>query len=290
MKPPIFAYVAPTTIEECAALLREYGAEAKIIAGGQSLMPMLNLRMLRPKVVIDISRIEGLDRIDRMDGKLRIGAMVRQRAIERASMIAQVAPLLAEAVPHIGHFATRSRGTVVGSLCHADPAAELPVCAMLVGAELVMRSQAGSRTVNAAAFFSNAMVTTARDDELVEAVQFPASNPASGYAFCEMARRSGDFALVAVAAMIHRHKSGHITDGAVALGGVGDVPKHFRLGEFAAGAHIDAKTYEAFGQHVANAIDARSDLHASVEYRRSIAAVLVQRALDTAAARVPLSR
>ncbi|MFN0301917.1 MAG: FAD binding domain-containing protein [Burkholderiales bacterium] len=283
MKPPIFAYVAPDTIEECTALLREYGSDAKIIAGGQSLMPMLNLRMIRPKVLIDISRIKGLDRIDRVDGKLRIGAMVRQRASERAPLVAQFAPLLAEAVPHIGHVATRSRGTVVGSLCHADPAAELPVCAMLLGAELILQSQAGSRTANAAAFFSNAMVTTVRDDELVAAVQFPAPGPGTGFAFCEMARRAGDFALVSVAATIHRDRSGNLVDGAVALGGVGDVPKHFRLGEFAAGARIDAKAYEAFGAHVASAVEARSDLHASAEYRRSVAAALVPRALDAAA-------
>ena len=289
MKPPIFAYVAPDTIEECTALLREYGSDAKIIAGGQSLMPMLNLRMIRPKVLIDISRIKGLDRLDRVDGKLRIGAMVRQRALERAPPIAQFAPLLAEAVPHIGHVATRSRGTVVGSLCHADPAAELPVCVMLLGADFILRSQAGGRTVNAATFFSNAMITSTRDDELVEAVQFPAPTPATGYAFCEMARRCGDFALVSVAASIRRDMNGNITDGAVALGSVGDVPKQFRLGEFAAGARIDAKTYEAFGQYVASAIDARSDLHASAEYRRSIAAVLVQRALDTATTRSTLS-
>ncbi len=290
MKPPIFAYVAPASTEECTALLREYGADAKIIAGGQSLMPLLNLRMLRPKVVIDISRIKDLDRIDRADGKVRVGAMVRQRALERNPLIAQFAPLLAEAIPHIGHIATRSRGTVVGSLCHADPAAELPVCAMLLGAEIILRSQAGSRTVNAAAFFSNAMVTTAHDDELVEAVQFPAPEPGTGFAFCEMARRSGDFALVSVAATVRRDHGGGVADGAVALGGVGDVPKRFRLSEFAAGARIDDKTFEAFGQHVASAIDARSDLHASAEYRRSVAAVLVQRALDTSAARAALPR
>ncbi|MFM9882951.1 MAG: FAD binding domain-containing protein [Burkholderiales bacterium] len=286
MKPPIFAYVAPESIEECTALLREYGADAKIIAGGQSLMPMLNLRMIRPNVVIDIRRIKDLDRIESVDGKLRIGAMVRQRVVEHSQLVRQAVPLLTEAVPHIGHVATRSRGTVVGSLCHADPAAELPVCAMLLGAEFVLRSQTGSRTVSAAAFFANAMVTTARDDELVEAVQFPAPQPATGFAFCEMARRSGDFALVSVAATIRR--DGNLIDGAVALGGVGDVPKHYRLGEFAAGARIDAKTYEAFGQHVGSAIEARSDLHASAAYRRSIAAVLVQRALDTAAARARL--
>ncbi len=285
MKPPIFDYVAPDSIEECTALLGEYGADAKIIAGGQSLMPMLNLRMIRPKVVIDISRLKDLDRIDRADGNVRVGAMVRQRALERNSLIAQFAPLLAEAIPHIGHIATRSRGTAVGSMCHSDPAAELPVCAMLLDAAFVLRSRAGSRTVHAAAFFSSAMITTARDDEMVEAVQFTAPDPGTGFAFCELARRSGDFALVSVAATIRRDRGGAVADAAVALGGVGDVPQHFRLGEFAVGARMNAKTYEAFGQHVASTIEARSDLHASAAYRRSIAAVLVQRALDTATTR-----
>jgi CO/xanthine dehydrogenase FAD-binding subunit len=285
MKPPVFAYVAPQSIKECVALLREHGVGAKIIAGGQSLMPMLNLRMLRPKVLIDIGRIKSLDRIEHVNGKVRIGAMVRQRAAERSPLIKQFAPLLADAIPQIGHIATRSRGTIVGSLCHADPAAELPVCAMLQDAELILQSQAGSRTVKASAFFSNAMVTTVLDDEMVAAVQFPASSPAVGFAFCEMARRAGDFALVSVAAMIR----GDGTGGVVALGGVGDVPVKFALSKFAAGAPITSTTYEAFGQHVASAINARTDLHASAEYRRSIAAVLVQRSLDIATQRAAIS-
>jgi CO/xanthine dehydrogenase FAD-binding subunit len=285
MKPPVFAYVAPQSIEECLALLREHGADAKLIAGGQSLMPMLNLRMLRPKVLIDIARIKALDPIDHFEGNVRIGAMVRQRTAERSALIKQFAPLLADAISQIGHVATRSRGTVVGSLCHADPAAELPVCAMLLEADFILQSQAGSRTVNASSFFSNAMVTAVRDDEMVTGVQFPASSPATGYAFCEMARRSGDFALVSVAAMVRRDG----TDGAVALGGVGDVPVKFSLSRFAAGAPINAATYEAFGQHVASSINARTDLHASAEYRRSIAAELVQRTLNAAMTRATLS-
>ncbi len=289
MKPPVFAYVAPETIEECTALLREYGGDAKIIAGGQSLMPMLNLRMIRPKVIIDIRRIKALDHLERVDGEVRIGAMVRQRAVERDPMIAKDVPLLADAIPHIGHIATRSRGTVVGSLCHADPAAELPVCAMLLGAAFITRSQAGSRKVSAAAFYTNAMVTSMRDDEMIEAVEFPAPSPGTGFAFFEMARRSGDFALVSVAAAIRLDQGGSVADGSVALGGVSDIPRHFGLGEFSAGARIDAKTCETFSQHVASAIEARSDLHASAEYRRSIAAVLVQRALDGATARANLS-
>lgn len=281
MKPPVFSYVAPQTIEECTALLREYGVEAKIIAGGQSLMPLLNLRMLRPKVLIDIARIKDLDRIEQADGRLRIGAMVRQRVAERSPLIRSFSSLLTEAISHIGHIATRSRGTVVGSLCHADPAAELPVCALLLDAELLLLSQAGERRVRAAEFFASAMVTSAQADEWVTAVQFPAPASATGFAFCEMARRSGDFAVVSVAARIHRDG----TEGAVALGGVGDTPVKFSLSKFAAGAPINATTLEAFGQHVAQSIDARTDLHASAAYRRSIAAVLVQRALDTAAKR-----
>ncbi len=289
MKPPVFAYVAPETIEECTAILREYGGDAKIIAGGQSLMPMLNLRMIRPKVVIDIRRIDALNHVERVDGKLRIGAMVRQRAAERDPVLAMGVPLLADAIPHIGHIATRSRGTVVGSLCHADPAAELPVCAMLLGAAFDARSQTSSRKINAAAFFTNAMVTSMRDDEMVAAVEFSAPATGTGFAFREVARRSGDIALVSVAAAIRLDQGGSVADGSVALGGVGDIPRHFSLGEFSAGARINAKTYEAFSQHVASAVEARSDLHASAEYRRSIAAVLVQRALDGATARATLS-
>ncbi len=285
MKPPVFAYVAPETVEECTALLHQFGSDAKIVAGGQSLMPMLNLRMVRPKVLIDIARIGELDLLVRVDGMVRIGAMVRQRAIERDPLMTQTLPLLADAIPHIGHVATRSRGTIVGSLCHADPAAELPVCAILLDAEMVLRSQAGSRTVKAAAFFTGALITSARDDELVAEVRFPPADVASSYAFGEMARRRGDFALVSVGATIRRDGTGKVIDGAVALGGVGAVPMLFRLGEFAAGTRIDAETFKAFGLHVAGSIGARSDLHASADYRRSVAAVLVQRALGAAAER-----
>jgi CO/xanthine dehydrogenase FAD-binding subunit len=288
VKPPVFAYVAPETVEECTALLHQFGSDAKIIAGGQSMMPMLNLRMVRPKVLIDIGRIEELDRVARFEGIVRIGAMVRQRAIERDPVITQILPLLADAAPHIGHVATRSRGTVLGSLCHADPVAELPVCAMLLDADFVLRSRAGSRTVKAKAFFAGALITSAREDELVAEVHFPTSDVASGFAFGELARRRGDFALVSVAATIRSDGQGNVVDGAVTLGGVGAVPSLFRLAEFAAGARIDAKTYEAFGRNVAQSVDAKSDLHASAEYRRSVAAVLVQRTLGAAAERVSL--
>ena len=291
MKPPIFSYVAPESVEACTALLREYGGDAKIIAGGQSLMPMLSLRMIRPKVVIDIARIKVLERIERADGKVRIGAMVRQRSVERASLIAQGVPLLAYAIPHIGHVATRSRGTLVGSMCHADPAAELPVCAMLLDAEFVLQSGTGSRNLPAADFFSNAMITATREDELVVAVRFPESAPDTGFAFCEMARRGGDFALVSVAASIRRDRSGLLADGAVALGGVGDIPRRFRLSEFAAEKRIDSSAIAAFSEHVGSAIEPRTDLHASADYRRAIAAELVRRALDAAAERAaPRSR
>ena len=285
MKPPIFSYAAPESIEECTALLGEYGDEAKIIAGGQSLMPLLSLRMLRPKVVIDIARIKGLERIERAAGGLRIGAMVLQRSVERAAQIARSTPLLAYAVPHIGHVATRSRGTIVGSMCHADPAAELPVCATLLDAQFILQSRTGSRTLPAAAFFSNAMVTATRADELVVAVEFPESGADTGFAFCELARRNGDFALLSVAARIRRDPNGRLADGAVALGGAGDVPRRFRMIDFLAENSIDPTAIAAFGDHVSDAIDARTDLHASADYRRAIAKELVRRALNAAVER-----
>lgn len=282
MKPPVFAYAAPATVEECLELLHRFGGDAKIMAGGQSLMPLLNLRMARPDVVIDIGRAGGLDKAERRNGSVEIGATVRQRAIERDPLFAHCLPLLADAAQHIGHVATRSRGTIVGSLCHADPAAELPVCAALLDAEFVLRAQGGSRTLKASAFFADALATTAREDELVEAVRFPVADAASGYAFVEMARRHGDFALVSVAGTVRRGADGKIADGAVALGGVGPAPAVFRLGEFSAGAKIDAATYKAFGRHVASAVEPRGDLHASADYRRAVAATLVERVLRRA--------
>ncbi len=277
MKPPPFAYAAPETLDECVALLSQYSDDAKILAGGQSLMPLLNLRMVRPAVIVDIGRVRGLDRWETEGALVRIGALVRQRSLECDQALAAAVPLLAHAIALIGHPATRSRGTIVGSMCHADPAAELPVCAVLLGAEFVLRSSAGTRVVRADDFFDDALSTAAHSDELVESVRFPAAVAGGGYAFDEIARRHGDFALVSVAAAVEPQDSG--PKARVALGGVGPRPVVFRLDDFAPGGGMGALQFGSFGRHVAEHIEPNTDLQATADYRRAVAATLVERAL-----------
>lgn len=284
MKPPRFSYIAPKTIDECVAAMGEYTDGAKIIAGGQSLMPLLNLRMVRPDVIIDIGRIKGLDHWREDNGTIRIGALIRQCALEIDSDLARSLPLMAEAVHLIGHPATRSRGTIVGSMCHADPAAELPICAVILGAEFVLRSRRGSRTVKADDFFVDALSTTVAADELVEEVRVPVFANGVGYAFAEVARRHGDFALVSVAAVVEMGPAG-LNGARVALGGVGPRPLIFRFGDFAPGRPLNQGAYAEFGRDIANRIEPTADLHATAEYRRAIAATLVERTLITAAER-----
>lgn len=278
MKPPPFAYAAPETLDECVALLAEHSDDAKILAGGQSLMPLLNLRMVRPAVIIDIRRVRGLDCWERDGNFVRIGAFVRQRVLETDKNLAMALPLLAKAVNLIGHPATRSRGTIVGSMCHADPAAELPICALLLGGEFMLRSHRGSRVLSADDFFEDALSTAVGPDEMVEAVQIPVASPGSGCAFDEVARRHGDFALVSAGAVVEEGK------GRVALGGVGARPILFRYDDILPGAPIDAENIVSFGRQVAGLIEPNSDLHATADYRRSVASVLIERTLQSALA------
>jgi CO/xanthine dehydrogenase FAD-binding subunit len=282
MKPPAFSYAAPETLEECVALLGEYSDDAKILAGGQSLMPLLNLRVVRPAVIVDISRVRGLDHWETKGAAIRIGAFVRQRTVETDKALASAMPLLAQAISLIGHPATRSRGTIVGSMCHADPAAELPVCAVLLKAEFLLRSNKGSRTIKADEFFQDALSTAVRADELVEEVRIPACPDDAGYAFDEIARRHGDFALVSVGAAIEDGKA------RVAIGGVGARPLAFRYDDFVSGQPLDRSRIADFGRYVAGRIEPNSDLHATADYRRTVAAVLVERTLLTAHERAHL--
>jgi CO/xanthine dehydrogenase FAD-binding subunit len=285
MKPPPFSYAAPESLDECLALLAHYSDDAKILAGGQSLMPLLNLRMVRPAVIVDIARITGLDRWAKEDGVVHIGAFVRQKMLEVDKALAAAVPLLARAAEFVGHPATRSRGTIVGSMCHADPAAELPVCAILLNAEFLVRSNEGRHVVGADDFFHDALSTTVRSDEMVEAVRLPATAPGAGYAFSEIARRHGDFALVSAAAEV-KVRNGQV-QARVALGGVGPRPVAFGCDSFTQ-QQIAPSEFEAFGRYVAEHIEPNSDLHATADYRRAVAATLVERTLLAAWQRADL--
>jgi CO/xanthine dehydrogenase FAD-binding subunit len=288
MKPPLFSYVAPETVAECLELLRQYGSDAKIMAGGQSLMPLLALRMARPGVIIDIGRIKELDFVRRDGAVVRIGAGLRQRVIERDPIFAQDLPLLCQAVDFIGHVATRSRGTIVGSLCHADPAAELPVCATLLEAELVVASHRGERKVPAKQFFESALVTALKEDELVSEVRFPAQAAGSGFAFTEIARRHGDFAMVSAGAVVRRN--GSQVDSSIALGGVGATPLVFGIADFSLGQGDNAASYKRTADAVMETLEPADDLHATAAYRRSLAGVLIERVLAAASQRAGVQR
>jgi CO/xanthine dehydrogenase FAD-binding subunit len=287
MKPPPFEYCDPTTIAETVNVLQQYGDDAKVLAGGQSLMPLLNFRLARPAAVVDINGVKELDYLRKEDGWLAIGALVRQRTAELSSLVAESCPMLAEALPLIGHFQIRNRGTIAGSLAHADPAAELGAVAVALGAELKIKGPSVYRTVPAEQFFVSYLMTVLAPDELLVEARFPTARPRTGHAFAEFARRHGDFALVGVAAVVEQDEARHCSDVRLVFTGVGPVPllctdeKGQLRGEL-----LTRKAMNAFAEQAAGALKPDSDLHASAEYRRELACVLAERALSAAAARL----
>lgn len=286
MKPPPFEYHAPATVAETASLLSDHGEDAKVLAGGQSLMPLLNFRLARPAAIVDINGVEELNYLRREDGWLAVGALVRQRAAELSALVTATCPLLAEALPFIGHFQIRNRGTVVGSLAHADPAAELGAVALALGAELRIQSARGIRTVPAEQFFISYLTTALSPDELLVEARFPAARPRTGYAFAEFARRDGDFALVGVAAIVEQDPAHHCTDVRLAFTGVGPVPILITDEQgLLRGGPLVPQAMSAFAERAATSFEAETDIHASAEYRRELAAVLAERALQSAATR-----
>jgi 2-furoyl-CoA dehydrogenase FAD binding subunit len=256
MKPAAFDYVRAEHLDEVLDVLRLEGGDARIIAGGQSLMPMLNMRLARPKTLIDVMRLGELARIERKDGNIVVGAGVRQATLLAWPELGKALPLAAQALPWTGHVQTRSRGTVCGSIAHADPSAELPLVLFALGGEVHLRSGKRRRRVAANDFFAGMMVTTRADDELIEAVSFPADRP--GCAFREVARRHGDFAIVACAA-VATEKGVRL-----AVGGVADMPAAREFPRLEASALDDALNAFAYD------LDARDDVHASARYRRDL--------------------
>jgi len=284
MKPPPFEYHAPDSLEEALDLLREHGDEARPLAGGQSLVPMMNFRLARPSVVIDLNQVPGLSELDAADGVVRCGAMVRERAAERSAVVHERAPLLAAALPLIGHEAIRTRGTLGGSLAHADPAAELPAVALAAEAQLVARSaERGERVLGADEFFAGFFTTALEPDELLVEIRLPEVPAGSGVRFEEVARRQGDFAMVGVLAVLHT-ADGVIDDARLALIGVADRAVRAREAEAALiGAKADAGAFAEAAATAARDLEPMSDLHGSSAYRKHVAERLVQRALQGAA-------
>ena len=287
MKPPRFDYLLPRSLDEALSMLAEHGDEAKVLAGGQSLVPLLNFRLVRPTYVVDVNDIPGLDGI-RLDGEhLAIGAMTRQRAAETSAVVRERCPLLAEAMPQIGHVQIRNRGTIGGSLAHADPAGELPAVLAALDGELVLRSRRGERRLGPQEFFVGYLTTAVAPDELLVEARVPVTPPRTGTAFVEVSRRHGDFALVGVAATLTLDAGGVCTACAIAVTGVGPTPVVARDAARAlVGAKPTAEAYEEVARRVATALEPDSDLHASAEYRKHLGGVLTRRALARAAERV----
>lgn len=290
MKPPPFEYHVAGSIEEAVALLAQYGEDAKVLAGGQSLVPLLALRLARPEHVIDINRVEALASVSDPGG-LRLGALVRQRVIERSAAVAAASPLLPTAVRFIGHAAIRNRGTIGGSIVHADPAAELPAVLLALDGQVEATSQRGIRRVGASEFFSGYLMTALEPDELLTAVQFQPWAVGAGWSFQEFSRRSGDFAIAGAAAVLRLDGNGVIADVRIALSGVSDTPVRAAKAEAAlAGQAPSEEAWTAGSADAVAGLEPPSDLHGSAAYRRYLAAALIQRALREAHRRAEAHR
>ena len=283
MKPAAFEYFRPASTEEALGLLAAMPG-AKPLAGGQSLIPAMNFRLAAPEVLVDLNGIPALTGITMLpDGGIRLGAMTRQHDIETSPLVAAHAPLLAEAMPFIAHPQIRNRGTIGGSLAHADPAAELPAVMLALGATLVLTSAAGERRLPAGEFFTGLFATALDPSELLTAIEIPAPAPRSGSAFLEQARRHGDYALVGVAATVTVADSGACDLARVALFSVGEGPVlSGRVAVALEGLRPDAGVIRAAAEAVQGDIDPPSDIHASAAYRRQLARVLAGRALERA--------
>jgi 2-furoyl-CoA dehydrogenase FAD binding subunit len=270
-----FAYVRPSTVDDAVAELA--AADAKVLAGGQSLVPVLAMRLARPATLVDINRVAGLGGLRRRGETVEVGATVRQRRCERDPVAAAV-PLLGLALPWVGHRELRSRGTVCGSLAHADPAAELPAVACCVAAELDLVGPGGRRTVAAREFFTGAMTTAVGPDEIVAAVRFPVAVPGEGFGFAELARRHGDFALAGVATRV-RHRDGRVVLAELCAFGVSDRPVLRDVTALLEGIDAEADLRAALAPLAREVVDTAGDAHGSPAYRRRLLTVLAAREL-----------
>lgn len=284
MKPAPFTYHAPTTIDETAGLLASLEMP-KLLAGGQSLMPMLNMRYVFVDHLIDLNRVAGLDGVTAANGAVRIGAMTRQRTLQRDATIAEKVPIMQEALHWVGHVATRSRGTIGGSLSHLDPSAELPAITALLGGTLEVTSKRGKREVAAKDWFQGYMTPALEPDEMLTAVTLPYWSEPHGYAFIELARRHGDFAIAGVGTLLAVDASATIKRAAIVVFGAEVAPVRLTDAETAlVGQKANIETFKAAAEH-ARKLDAMSDVHFPADYRRQVSATLVRRALVEAAAR-----
>lgn len=282
MKPPIFEYLAVDSVEAATAALAASGGDGKLLAGGQSLLPMLNFRLLRPSVLIDINRIPDLAYVREEGDCIRIGALTRHRTLETSDLIAKYQPVLHEAMGHVAHLAIRNRGTIGGSLSHADPAAELPMMSILLDASLELVSAEASRTIGAAEYFVGALTTDLGEAEMLVSVTIPKLPSGTGWAFEEVARRSGDFALACVAITLRRDE-GRVSNVRIAMMGVGETPmRAHEAEELLMSKTFDDRLVLAVADSIRAAVEPNTDLHASADYRRHLVGVLAERAIRKA--------
>ncbi len=282
MKPPPFDYFAADCIEAAIQALADAGGDGKIIAGGQSLMPMLNFRLLRPSILIDINRIPDLAYVRDDGDEIRIGPLTRHRVLETSDLIAKQLPVLHEAMGYVAHLAIRNRGTIGGSLSHADPAAELPMMSLLLDARLEVQSNAGRRTIEARDFFLGALTTALEDGDMLVEVRLPKLQEGTGWAFEEVARRSGDFALASVA-VIMSSDGDRVSDIRIGMMGVGETPMRATEAEnILTGQRYSEDVVAAAVDAIRAAVEPNTDLHASADYRRHLVGILAQQALAKA--------
>lgn len=284
MKPPRFQYSAPYMLDEALGLLDQHGEEAKVLAGGQSLIPLLNMRLAAPAYLVDINHISELQYAEAEDGYLAIGATMRQRQIEHSPFVQEQFPLLKEVVQHIGHMQIRSRGTLVGSIAHADPAAELPALLVCLNGEVVAQSVHGERVIKGEDFFTGYLSTALLPGEMLTEVRFPWIAPQAGWAFMEFARRSGDFALVGAVAVLTPSLDGHCLSANIAYLGISGSPVRARAVEnILLGTTLDEQTLDRAAEEARSVVgDDVKDVHATVDYRKSLTVELTKRVLKAA--------
>ncbi len=284
MKPPRFQYCAPRILDEALTLLSHYGEDAKVLAGGQSLIPLLNMRLAGPAYLVDINHLTELHYIEPEDGYLAIGATVRQRHVEHSPLVQQQLPLLIEAVRHIGHMQIRNRGTIAGSIAHADPAAELPALLTCLNGEVVAQSIQGERVMKAEEFFTGYLSTSLAPGEMVTEIRFPWIAPQAGWAFMEFARRAGDYALVGAAAVITPTLDDRCLNARLAFQGVAGSPIRIReIEHMLVGTTLDEQTLQEAADKARECVtDDMEDVHATVEYRRTLVSELTKRVLKAA--------
>ncbi len=282
MKPAKFDYHAPTSLDDAVALLQRYGGDAKILAGGQSLMPLLNFRLSRPAALVDLNRIASLAYIREENGQVRLGAMTRQRTIEFSPVVARRLPLLSEATKWVGHLPIRTRGTIGGSIAHADPSAEYPAVLAALEGEVVARGPKGERVVKAKDLFLTYLTTSLKSDEVLSEIRLPVMPMGAGFALEEFARRHGDFAIVAIAAMVVPDAT-RCKQARLATAGAGPVPVRLRAAEeILERDGVTDAAIDAAARRAAELVSPDSDIHASADYRRHLTMVLTRRALKRA--------